>query len=68
MANELILDEESRSKTNGTSMLYVSGAGMDMVFHCIYNLGIVMFRGLEGDIDRKGYILSIILYNSCASL
>lgn len=54
-----ILDErEPKQNKYNEHVIRVSGAGMDMVFHCIYNLGIVMFRGLEGDIDRKGYMFN----------
>ena len=50
-----ILDEkEPKQNKYNEHVIRVSGAGMDMSFHCIYNLGCVMFENM--DMDRAGYM------------
>ena len=52
-----ILDErEPKQNKYNEHVIRVSGAGMDMVFHCIYTLACIMFRDL--DMDRAGYMFS----------
>ena len=54
----MILDEKQPSKNKYNEfVINVRGAGMDMVFHCIYSLGNILFRGLEKDFDRSGYMI-----------
>ena len=54
----MILDEKKPSKNKYNQwVINVRGAGMDMVFHCIYSLGNVLFRGIEKDFDRSGYMI-----------
>jgi len=56
----LVLDEkEPFINSNYYPVIKVSGAGMDMVFHCVYTLSSILFRGVDGleDIDRRGYLL-----------
>lgn len=50
-----ILDErEPKQNKYYEHVIRVSGAGMDMVFHCIYTLGCIMFQDM--DMDRAGYM------------
>ena len=50
-----VLDErEPKQNKYNEHVIRVSGAGMDMVFHCIYTLGCIMFSDL--DMDRAGYM------------
>ena len=52
-----ILDErEPKQNKYNEHVIRVSGAGMDMVFHCIYTLGCIMFNDL--DMDRAGYMFN----------
>ena len=52
-----ILDEkEPKQNKYNEHVIRVSGTGMDMVFHCIYTLGCIMFNDL--DMDRAGYMFS----------
>jgi hypothetical protein len=56
----LVLDEkEPFTNSNYYHVIKVSGAGMDMVFHSVYTLSSILFRGVDGleDIDRRGYLL-----------
>ena len=56
----LVLDEkEPFTNSNYYHVIKVSGAGMDMVFHCVYTLSSILFRGVDGleDLDRRGYLL-----------
>lgn len=56
----LVLDEkEPFTNSNYHHVIKVSGAGMDMVFHSVYTLSSILFRGVDGleDIDRRGYLL-----------
>lgn len=56
----LVLDEkEPFTNNNYYHVIKVSGAGMDMVFHCVYTLSSILFRGVDGleDLDRRGYLL-----------
>jgi len=56
----LVLDEkEPFTNSNYYNVIKVSGTGMDMVFHCVYTLSSILFRGVDGleDIDRRGYLL-----------
>lgn len=56
----LVLDEkEPFINSDYYNVIKVSGAGMDMVFHCVYTLSSILFRGVDGlaDIDRRGYLL-----------
>ena len=56
----LVLDEkEPFTNSNYYDVIKVSGAGMDMVFHCVYSLSSILFRGVDGleDLDRRGYLL-----------
>lgn len=53
-----ILDErEPKQDKFGRNILRVNGTGMDMVFHTVYSLGNVLFRDIEQDIDKSGYLL-----------
>ena len=53
-----VIDErEPKQDKYGRNILRVHGTGMDMVFHMVYTLGIILFRGLESDIDRAGYMI-----------
>lgn len=53
-----ILDErEPKQDKYGRNILRVNGTGMDMVFHTVYSLGNVLFRDIEQDIDKSGYLL-----------
>lgn len=53
-----ILDErEPKQDKYGRDILRVNGTGMDMVFHTVYSLGNVLFRDIEQDIDKSGYLL-----------
>ena len=55
-----ILDErEPKQNKYNEHVIRVNGTGMDMVFHCIYQLGCIMFSNL--DMDRAGYMFN---YNS----
>ena len=52
-----ILDErEPKQNKYNEHVIRVSGAGMDMVFHCIYTLGCIMFQDM--DMDRAGYMFN----------
>lgn len=56
----LVLDEkEPFINSNYYNVIKVSGAGMDMVFHSVYTLSSILFRGVDGleDLDRRGYLL-----------
>ena len=56
----LVLDEkEPFTNSHYYHVIKVSGAGMDMVFHCVYTLSSILFRGVDGleDLDRRGYLL-----------
>lgn len=56
----LVLDEkEPFTNSNYYNVIKVSGAGMDMVFHSVYTLSSILFRGVDGleDLDRRGYLL-----------
>lgn len=44
---------DSLYERNGSRSIRVSGCGMDMGFHLVYNLSSVLFKGA----DRAGYIL-----------
>ena len=52
-----ILDErEPKQNKYNEHVIRVNGAGMDMVFHCIYTLGSIMFEDM--DMDRAGYMFN----------
>jgi len=52
-----ILDErEPKQNKYNEHVIRVNGAGMDMIFHCIYQLGCIMFSDL--DMDRAGYMFN----------
>lgn len=52
-----VLDErEPKQNKYNEHIIRVSGAGMDMVFHCVYTLGCIMFSDL--DMDRAGYMFN----------
>ena len=52
-----ILDErEPKQNKYNEHVIRVNGTGMDMVFHCIYTLGCIMFSDL--DMDRAGYMFN----------
>ena len=56
----LVLDEkEPFTNSHYYHVIKVSGAGMDMVFHSVYSLSSILFRGVDGleDLDRRGYLL-----------
>jgi len=56
----LVLDEkEPFTNSNYYHVIKVSGAGMDMIFHSVYSLSSILFRGVDGleDLDRRGYLL-----------
>jgi len=54
----IILDEkEPTTNKYNNWVINVRGAGMDMVFHCIYSLGNILFRGLETDLDISGNMI-----------
>ena len=53
-----VIDEKNPTEDKySRSVLRVGGTGMDMIFHTVYTLGNILFRGLEEDIDRTGYML-----------
>ena len=57
----MILNEGKEPPTNSfhEHVIKVTGAGMDMVFHTVYNLSSRLFEGIEGieEPGREGYIL-----------
>ena len=55
----LVLDEkEPFTNSHYYHVIKVSGAGMDMVFHCVYSLSSILFRGVDGLQDADtGYLL-----------
>ena len=61
MASMILEGKEPPTNSYYEHVIKVTGAGMDMVFHLVYNLSSILFEGIEGleepGYGREGYIL-----------
>ena len=60
MASMILDGKEPPTNQYYEHVIKVTGAGMDMVFHLVYNLSGILFEGIEGleEPGREGYILN----------
>lgn len=60
MASMILDGKEPPTNQYYEHVIKVTGTGMDMVFHTVYNLSSVLFEGIEGleEPGREGYILN----------
>tara|TARA_A100001388_G_C28764948_1_gene500144 strand:- start:1729 stop:2250 length:522 start_codon:yes stop_codon:yes gene_type:complete len=63
MASLILNGKEPATNSWHEHVIKVTGTGMDMVFHLVYNLSSILFEGIEGleglaQEGREGYILN----------